>query len=158
MYVSLATDIPPTKSTTAHEQRNQRDQSEATAALSTTDDDTGTQQLAEDTGEMLMRLNTSLRDLHVKAAQDVPVDQHSHQSGREALSPENREEGNVPPFSLIALLALFLFLCVGAEVGFGAWVAVVVLRDGLSGEASAIRMARYGEKQDGNYSLSLKIH
>ncbi|CAM9689533.1 unnamed protein product, partial [Laminaria digitata] len=92
LYVSLATDIPPTKSTTAHEQRNQRDQSEATAALSTTDDDTSTQQLEEDTGEVHMRLNTSLRDLQVKAAQDVLVNQRSHQSGREALSPENREE------------------------------------------------------------------
>lgn len=48
------------------------------------------------------------------------------------------------PPALINLLVLFFFLYVGAEVGFGAWIAVVVLRDDLATEAGAALMARYG--------------
>ena len=105
-----------------------------------------------------MRLNASRSDGETKAARNVLVNKHVQQSRRQALLPKSREEGNLPPFSVVALLALFLFLLVGAEVGFGAWVAVVVLRDGLSGEASAIRMARWGEKQEGNASLTFTIN
>lgn len=48
----------------------------------------------------------------------------------------------LPSLPLVGLLVLFFFLYVGIEVGFGAWVAVVVLRDGLAGEAGAALMAR----------------
>ncbi len=56
----------------------------------------------------------------------------------------------VPSFPLVGLLVLFFFLYVGIEVGFGAWIAVVVLRDELAGEAGAALMARY-------LSLSLSL-
>eukprot|EP00752_Nemacystus_decipiens_P016764 g15002.t1 len=49
--------------------------------------------------------------------------------------------GKLPSVALVGLLALFFFLYVGVEVGFGAWVAVVVLRDSLAGEAGAALMA-----------------
>lgn len=60
----------------------------------------------------------------------------------EAIPPQEDTHGNMAPFPLVALLALFLFLYVGAEVGFGAWIAVVVLRDDLAEEAGAALMAR----------------
>lgn len=50
--------------------------------------------------------------------------------------------GKLPSAPLVGLLVLFFFLYVGIEVGFGAWVAVVVLRDDLAGEAGAALMAR----------------
>lgn len=50
--------------------------------------------------------------------------------------------GKLPSFPLVGLLVLFFFLYVGIEVGFGAWVAVVVLRDGLAGETGAALMVR----------------
>lgn len=59
------------------------------------------------------------------------------------LSQEQVDAGGKPsPLVLVGLLVLFLFLYVGAEVGFGAWVAVVVLRDELATEAVAALMAR----------------
>lgn len=59
------------------------------------------------------------------------------------LSAEGVDSGGNPsPLVLVGLLVLFLFLYVGAEVGFGAWVAVVVLRDGLATEAVAALLAR----------------
>lgn len=58
------------------------------------------------------------------------------------LSAEGVDSGGNPsPLVLVGLLVLFLFLYVGAEVGFGAWVAVVVLRDGLATEAVAALLA-----------------
>lgn len=51
------------------------------------------------------------------------------------------------PPALVNMLVLFFFLYVGAEVGFGAWVAVVVLRDDLATEAGAALMARYGVRE-----------
>lgn len=143
--VAPATGILPTTTITAHEQDKQDAQVAKTpgaAAAFTICDDVGTQQLEEVTGEGLMRLNLSLPHGDTKAARDVLEEQQYQQTDREPLSPKGEGEGILPPLSLVALLALFLFLCVGVEVGFGAWVAVVVLRDGLSGEASAIRMAR----------------
>ena len=83
-----------------------------------------------------------------KAACDVVADLQFGKSDKTALLARRGGQGNRPPFSLIALLSFFLFLYVGAEVGFGAWIAVVVLRDGLSGEAGAVRMARWGEEHD----------
>lgn len=50
--------------------------------------------------------------------------------------------GKLPSVPLVGLLVLFFLLYVGIEVGFGAWVAVVVLRDSLAGEAGAALMAR----------------
>lgn len=44
---------------------------------------------------------------------------------------------------MVFLLVMFFLLYVGAEIGFGTWVAVVVLREGLTGEASAASMARW---------------
>lgn len=55
---------------------------------------------------------------------------------------ESEEGGKLPSSLLVGLLVLFFFLYVGMEVGFGAWVAVVVLRDELVGEAGAAMMAR----------------
>ena len=133
----------------AHEQEKQLTKPPGAAVVSNIVDNFGTQQPEESTGEEKIRLSTSLLDGGKKTAQDALVKQKRLQSGCEALSPKSRGEGILPPLSLVALLALFLFLCVGAEVGFGAWVAVVVLRDGLSGEANAIRMARCGEEQEG---------
>lgn len=52
------------------------------------------------------------------------------------------EEGRPSPFILVGMLTFFLFCYVGAEVGFGAWVAVVVLRDHLASEAVAASIAR----------------
>lgn len=55
---------------------------------------------------------------------------------------ESKSREKLPSFLLVGLLVLFFFLYVGIEVGFGAWVAVVVMRDELVGEAGAARMAR----------------
>lgn len=55
---------------------------------------------------------------------------------------ESKSREKLPSLLLVGLLVLFFFLYVGIEVGFGAWVAVVVLRDELVGEAAAARMAR----------------
>lgn len=60
-----------------------------------------------------------------------------------AVAEEGEFEGRPSPLRLVALLVLFLFLYVGAEVGFGAWIAVVVLREDLAGETGAALMARY---------------
>lgn len=71
--------------------------------------------------------------------------QQQQQLDVEAPSPKGEggeEEAKPPPFSLVGLLVLFLFLYVGAEVGFGAWIAVSVLRDDLAGEGGAALMAR----------------
>ncbi|CAM9286191.1 unnamed protein product, partial [Choristocarpus tenellus] len=52
-----------------------------------------------------------------------------------------RDELKAIPQTLLILLMIFMFVYVGAEVGFGAWIAVVVLRAGLAGEAMSARMA-----------------
>ncbi|CAN0426269.1 unnamed protein product [Pylaiella littoralis] len=54
---------------------------------------------------------------------------------------ESEDGRKLPSSLLVGLLVLFFFLYVGMEVGFGAWVAVVVLRDELVGEAGAAMMA-----------------
>ena len=69
------------------------------------------------------------------------------QPGETADLPHHPREGRggggkLPSVALVGLLVLFFFLYVGIEVGFGAWVAVVVLRDSLAGEAGAALMAR----------------
>ncbi|CAM9966072.1 unnamed protein product [Ectocarpus sp. 4 AP-2014] len=85
----------------------------------------------------------------ISAAEGQPIDgQSSAEEGEQPLRLEEHETGGKPPpplppppFPLVGLLVLFFFLYVGIEVGFGAWVAVVVLRDDLAGQAGAALMA-----------------
>lgn len=59
---------------------------------------------------------------------DASVRQRQEHSNEKLLRPQRTEEGNLsPPFLLVVLLVLFSFLYVGTEIGFGAWVAVVVV-------------------------------
>lgn len=46
------------------------------------------------------------------------------------------------PTALVVLLATILFFYVGTAIGYGAWVAVVALRDKLGSERDAVRLAR----------------
>lgn len=91
-----------------------------------------------------------------KTSRDVVARQTNRQNDRTALLPKNGET-EIPPIALIVMLALILFLYVGAEVGFGAWIATVVLREGLSGEVGAVRMARCGGNQEENTAYTLTI-
>lgn len=129
----------------------------ATAELSTVLEHSQPQKLRESTGTVAAHVlsETSRSGANKKAACDVVADQQVGKSDQTALLALKRGQGNRPPFSLIALLSFFLFLYVGAEVGFGAWVAVVVLRDGLSGEAGAVRMARWGEEHSNDPCLAV---
>ncbi|CAM9487948.1 unnamed protein product [Ectocarpus sp. 12 AP-2014] len=83
----------------------------------------------------------------ISAAEGQPIDgQFSVEDAEQSLRLEEHEAGgkpppSPPPFPLVGLLVLFFFLYVGIEVGFGAWVAVVVLRDDLAGQAGAALMA-----------------
>lgn len=151
--VSPSTDILSTIHITEHGQGNQLATLPGAAALSIADNKFGTQQPEECTVDEHLRLSASPPDIKTNEARYLLTEHHAQQSGRDYLPPQNRGEGSLPPASLVVLLALFLFLCVGVEVGFGAWVAVVVLRDDLSGETGAIRMARCEEKQEINTCL-----
>ena len=146
--VSPATDILSKTITTEREQGDQLATPLRAAPLPVTDETSGTHKPEKNTMEEYLRLSASLPDWGKSDARDVLTEQHARQSSRDYPSPQNRREESLPPFSLIVLLALFLFLCVGVEVGFGAWVAVVVLRDDLAGEAGAIRMARCESKKE----------
>ena len=95
-----------------------------------------------------LRVNASIPDGKNNYAQEVLTKQHARQSSRDFLSPQNPRGEVIPPVSLVVILALFLFLCVGVDVGFGAWVALVVMRDGLAGETGAARIARCELKQE----------
>lgn len=55
---------------------------------------------------------------------------------------EDTEIKRPAPTSLVVLLATILFFYVGIEIAYGAWVAVVVLRDGLGSEKEAVQLAR----------------
>ncbi|CAB1097368.1 unnamed protein product [Ectocarpus sp. CCAP 1310/34] len=84
----------------------------------------------------------------ISAAEGQPIDgQSSAEDAEQPFRLEGHEGGGKPPppppppFPLVVLLVLFFFLYVGIEVGFGAWVAVVVLRDDLAGQAGAALMA-----------------
>ncbi|CAN0078886.1 unnamed protein product [Scytosiphon promiscuus] len=82
------------------------------------------------------------------AHDSVGTEDHRHCQPNESVdSPlhPGEKEGEAalkpPTSSLVVLLALLFFLYVGIEVGFGAWIAVVVLRDHLAAEAGAALMA-----------------
>ncbi|CAM9295326.1 unnamed protein product [Ectocarpus sp. 8 AP-2014] len=82
----------------------------------------------------------------ISAGEGQPIDgQSSAEDAEQPLRLEEHEAGGKlpppPPVPLVGLLVLFFFLYVGIEVGFGAWVAVVVLRDDLAGQAGAALMA-----------------
>lgn len=78
----------------------------------------------------------------ISAGEGQPIDgQSSAEDAEQPLRLEEHETGGkLPPspFPLVGLLVLFFFLYVGIEVGFGAWVAVVVLRDDLAGQQARL--------------------
>lgn len=90
-------------------------------------------------GEVVqVELHRSNRQLDEEEV-DIPL-----RSGEEERGGDGKKL--VPSVPLVGLLVLFFFLYVGIEVGFGAWIAVVVLRDELAGEAGAALMARYADR------------
>ena len=127
------------------------------AAASTVGEDSQAQPLGMNMGAGAAHIlsNASCPGENKKAARDVVADQQIGKGDKTALLPQRGGERGLPPFSLIALLSLFLFLYVGIEFGFGAWIAVVVLRDGLSGEAGATRMARWGGEAEDDCPLHM---
>lgn len=91
-------------------------------------------------------LNLSLQGSGMTVADNDVSAQRKQQQYSGTTEPlQGRGNGTLPPLSLVFILALFMFLYVGAEVGFGAWVAVVVLREDLVVEAGATLMARCGK-------------
>lgn len=137
----------PTKNTTSHGREAQGSKPpNAAATVSILGDKLRAKQLGENmqAAQMLPYASPSSGNKVVDG--DVLVPQLFKLS-ETALIPREEGEGKLPPVSLIALLASFCFLYIGAEVGFGGWVAVVVLRDALSGEAGAVRMARCGHPE-----------
>lgn len=97
------------------------------------------------------RLTTSIPlGNSAKGRDNASVGQRQQHSDTALLQPNGAGEGDsAPPFLLVALLAIFSFLYVGTEIGFGAWVAVVVVRDNLAGEAGAAIIARYANARSG---------
>eukprot|EP00904_Undaria_pinnatifida_P013994 jgi/Undpi1/9725/HiC_scaffold_27.g12181.m1 len=134
---SSTTGLLPVKSSSTDEQGNRRASPPDESAEHTLGDNSQAQQLGERIGAECMWFDRS-----PPAGINKAEDQKKTQSGKTAMLPQKGGTGKgIPPISLIVLLAFFLFLYVGAEVGFGAWIAIAVLRDGLSGGAGAVRMA-----------------
>ncbi|CAM9362746.1 unnamed protein product [Hapterophycus canaliculatus] len=84
----------------------------------------------------------------VEAADEVLMEEHRYRQPDESVenplhARERAEEAALKPptVPLIGLLVLFFFLYVGIEVGFGAWIDVVVLTDDLAAETGAALMA-----------------
>lgn len=89
--------------------------------------------------------HTPLRPSTSSKSGSVPT-QHQEKGLTEhsPLAPTLGREEKSPTFSMVFVLVVFFLLYVGAEIGFGTWVAVIVLRQGLAGEALAASMARWG--------------
>ena len=135
---SSTTGLLPVKSSSTDKQGNHRASPPGESAEHILGENSQAQQLGERIEAECMWFDGS-----PPAGINKAVDQKKTQSGRTAMLPKKGGTGKgIPPISVVVLLAFFLFLYVGAEVGFGAWIAIAVLRDGLSGGAGAVRMAR----------------
>lgn len=89
--------------------------------------------------------NTPLRPSTSSKSGSAPRQhQESGLTEHSPLAPTLGREDQSPTFSMVFLLVIFFVLYVGAEIGFGTWVVVIVLREGLAGEALAASMARWG--------------
>ena len=97
----------------------------------------------QDVEEGRMHSNASLSSTTCSVLSQNRGKDHEKISLDSPQTPPKGEEGKPPTLPLVALLVCFFFLYVGAEIGFAAWIAVVLLNEKLVGEAGAASMARW---------------